>query len=176
MKRTMAAVLVAAFWLYSVAAYALVVTPGNPIRVDFVFPIADQFALPARIVDHFVGFVRGGDAPLNIGEGYEIATFDANDVLLSIESYMNVDDGNVIGCACTGGLLDTFLTTATGHLTLASLAGSFDVRVVELVAYDATYNSAHAIGALSQVPEPTTVALLSLGLVGIAASRRRRLS
>ena len=116
----------------------------------------------------------GGSTPaLNIGEGYEIATFDANDVLLSIESYMNVNDGNVIGCACTGGLLDTFLTTAAGHLTLASLAGSFDVRAVELVAYDATMHSAYATGTLSQVAEPATFALLGLGLAGIAASRRR---
>jgi hypothetical protein len=159
MKRTMAAVLFAAFGFYSVAAYAILVSPGSPIRVDFVFPIADPFALPARIVDHTVEFGPGGGAAaLNIGEGYEIATFDANDVLLSIESHMNVADGNVIGCACTGGILDTLLATSGGHLTLGSLAGSFNVRNVYLVAYDATMDSAHATGTLSQVPEPATSA------------------
>lgn len=139
-----------------------------------MFPIGDPFALPARIVDHTVEFGPGGGvSALNNGEGYEIATFDANDVLLSIESFMNVADGNIIGCACTGGLLDTLLTTSGGHLIIGSLAGSFNVRNVYLVAYDATMDSADATGTLSQVSEPATFALLGLGLVGIAASRRR---
>lgn len=175
MKRTIAAVLAAAFGFYSVGAYAILVTPGSPIRVDFAFPIADPFALPAKIVDHTVEFGPGGGvAALNIGEGYEIATFDANDVLLSIESYINVADGNIIGCACTGGVLDTLLTTSGGHLVLGSLAGSFNVRNVYLVAYDATMDSVHATGTLSQAPEPATFALLGLGLLGIAASRQSR--
>jgi len=56
--------------------------------------------------------------------------------------------------------------TSTGTPIAYALASYADTGYVGRIQYEPT----------QQVPEPTTFALLGLGLVGIAASRRRRLS
>jgi hypothetical protein len=182
-KSRIALVVLGAFFVASVwtaPAYALLITTTSPIRADFTLPIADPFSLPALVLDHTVSF---GTDRLNPSEAYEVATYDANGVLLGTDSYLNSGVGSIIGCACTGGILDVPLTTADGYLIISSLGGSFDVNGVVVLAYDAADgrgDQARAEGVISAmtngVPEPQTYALLlaGLGLIGFMASRSKK--
>ena len=87
---------------------------------------------------------------------------------------------NIIGCACTGGLLDRLLVNENFHLIITALSGSFEVTRVVVVAYDDDNgygNSTTATGVISSfsIPEPGTLALFGLGLAGIGAMRRKKL-
>lgn len=149
---------------------ALVVTTTSPIRIDFTLPVVPPFALPALILDQTVSF--GPTNRLNPGEAYEVSAFDAFGTFLGVDSYTNLTALDIGGCGCTTEILSPPLATASGHLILRALSGSFDVTDVVIAAYDSAIGlGEHVVttGTISAVPELSSLALLGLGFGGLAA-------
>ena len=75
---------------------------------------------------------------------------------MGVDSYTNVNDGNIIGCTCTDQHLNPFLATASGYLILTSLSGSFNVTEVVVQACDdptqnSCGNSVTVYGTISRI-------------------------
>jgi hypothetical protein len=119
---------------FTYEAQAATVTATSPIRIDFTLPVAPPFTLPASILSQTVLF--GRDNPLGPGEGYEVLAFDALGNFLGSGSFTNAGNSFIIGCACTDEHLNPYLTTASGHLILRALSGSFNVTDVVIQACD----------------------------------------
>jgi hypothetical protein len=177
MLRARISLVIAATMLYAASAHAIPVALDLPIRVDFRFNNAGSFNLPVVLLDHTIEFgPHAGPEALNIGEAYQVSTYDSRGRLLGTSSYFNEMFGSIIGCACTGGLLDAPLTTRRGHLIISSLSGSFNVTDVFLVGYDSTGRTS-ADGRITRikrsVPEPGTLGLLITSFLSFAFARRR---
>ena len=166
-----AALILLALW--SINTNAALVTPGNDLRVDFTLPQQPPFSLPAVFMDQTGEF--GRDNLLDVGETYQVQTFDIFGTLPQSDSYTSTSLANIIGCACTGGPLDSFFTVPTGFLLISALPGSsFDVTDVFIVARDGTPSTGvdgdnvDAITQLRYVPEPGILALLAIGLLALS--------
>ena len=122
---------------------------------------------------------------VNAGEGITIQAFDANDQAVSnpIDLLLLSDAGGSLESGFGGPVGQFFgvLNSAKGSLVMTNVIGSFDIKEFKVLAANLNYfppGTPYVLTAIEvfAAPEPTTFALLGLGLVGIAASRRRRLS
>jgi hypothetical protein len=170
-------VLVLALW--SAVSQGFLITPTHPARVDFTLgtdEVDPGFALPALLISYTVEFNAANG--LNLGEGYETATYTANGTFLGSDSYTNTSFGNIIGCACTDVILNAPLNDPHFFALLTSTAGTFEVTDVIALAYDCTNgcgDHARAFGHIHAVPAPPTLPLVLLAVPLVIAASRERL-
>ncbi|RIX40315.1 MAG: PEP-CTERM sorting domain-containing protein [Rhodocyclales bacterium GT-UBC] len=129
-------------------------------------------------------FFLSGTAILNYMPGFTtgFSFYYTSSTAASVNVYDGLDaTGNLLGSIdltanfnnnCTGDPTGRFCHWDIGSLAFTGVAKSIDFGgTVDNTGYDnITFGSTNPSG----VPEPTTIALLGLGLVGAAVTRRRR--
>jgi cohesin domain-containing protein/PEP-CTERM motif-containing protein len=165
--------------IISVSPPASVVNVGNTVSVDIVINGAvDLYAFQFDI-----GFDPSVLSATSIVEG---ALLPSGGSTIYLPGTISNASGTI---SFTADTLETAITGVTGSGTLATVsfqaigAGSSSVNVLNVTLLDSTLSgiadtelpgTIRAIGASAAVPEPSTVALLLTGAVGLSRRVRRR--
>jgi hypothetical protein len=111
-------VLAASIPLVSGQVGAARIESTQSLRADFNLAIQDPFSLTAYILSYTVEFDRVDI--LNPGEGYKVSSYDANDILLGEDCYVNSGTGSIVVCACTDTRVNPLLETDSYHAIISS--------------------------------------------------------
>jgi|KBSMisStandDraft_5_1062788.scaffolds.fasta_scaffold20302_4 Cohesin domain/PEP-CTERM motif len=165
--------------IISVSPPASVVNVGNTVSVDIVINGAvDLYAFQFDI-----GFDPSILSATSIVEG---ALLPGGGSTIYLPGTISNASGTI---SFTADTLETAITGVTGSGTLAKVtfqaigAGSSPVNVLNVTLLDSTLSgiadteqagTIRAVGSSAAVPEPTTLALVLTGVVGLARRGRRR--
>jgi len=175
------------------------ITTSGSFGVDLLSSMGYDFANPGNRVD-----IRADDQPNvpNSGSQTLVADSQVSLVLMSrtdgtpfslvellIAEGRNTTTGyfrfsatsvSIVGTLAEGGTvqttfnLDLFAQESPDDFELLTLSGFNDVLSVTFTGLGGSSGSSFTLDDILAIPEPSTASLLALGLVGIAAGRRRR--
>ena len=122
------------------------------------------------------GYTSSGDIAFDaLGNLFMSALGTGNDDLISLNA--STGAGSLIGSIGYGGVYGLNFNNSTLYgFTLAGQTISIDTATGAgtLVAMNGIHaNGADGVGGVTQVPEPASIALLGLGLIGLGFSRRK---
>ena len=96
---------------------------------------------------------------------------EINEQAFTFSSFDYVQNGGEATFTASNGAVFTVLNGVTGHFTLPASFENITSVIYHIDDYDGSIDNVTFNAA--QVPEPASIALLGLGLLGFAASRRR---
>ncbi|SHM37374.1 PEP-CTERM protein-sorting domain-containing protein [Bradyrhizobium lablabi] len=180
---------VLAMLLSPCAVGAVVMTPNTSVRVDYDFSSVETVGVGTFFNDLIYAFKFSDDAPFKMGTTLYLDAFDSADHEMGsvfLRQPFLFDVNNV------SSSVNVLTTDLTGHLLITSVDATLDITGVSLLlAGDGSYRAAARtpfadplattfnaypdlpLLPLAPVPEPSTWAMLLLGLFCMAARHKR---